>query len=217
MGKIKAADFLIIGAGSVGRQAIVTAQKLGGVVKAIDIRESACTEAKSIGAEVVEFYVPQEYAAENDGHPKQLEDEWLEIEQDIIRPHLEDADVVILSAHLPGGIAPILVTEQIISTMKPGSVIVDISVDQGGNCEVTEPGRIIQRLGVYIFGIQNIPGMMAIHASQLYANNIFYFVKHLFKNAPGKFDMQDEIVRSALVTDGGKILHRGTLIALARS
>jgi len=212
-GTIKPAQFLIIGAGAVGLQAIATAKGLGGVVKALDIRESACIEANSIGAEVVEFYVPQEFTAENDGHTRPLEDEWLEIEQSIISPHLEDADAVILSAHLPHQIAPILVTEQMISTMKPGSVIMDISVDQGGNCEVSEPGRIIQRLGVYVFGIQNIPGMMAIDASWLYSENICHFVENLFKNSVGKIDLKDEIAKNSLVTDGGKILHRLTLEA----
>jgi len=145
-----------------------------------------------------------------------LEDEWLEIEQSIISPHLEEADVVILSAHVPGQIAPIVVTEQMISTMKPGSVIMDISVDQGGNCEVTEPGRIIQRLGVYVFGIQDIPKTMAMDASLLYTENLYYFVENLFKNGVEKIDLKDEIAITALLTKGGKILRRGTLQPLGR-
>lgn len=214
-GKIKPAQFLVIGTGSVGLQAIATAKKLGGVVKALDIRKSACSEAKSIGAEVIDFYVPQEFTAENGSHARSLEDEWLEIEQSIINPHLGDADVVILSAHLPGAVAPILITERMIFTMRPGSVIMDISVDHGGNCEVTEPGQIIQRLGVYVCGIQNIPGMMAMDASSLYAENIYYFVENLFKKGVGKIDLQDEIVKSCLVTNDRKILHRLTLKSLA--
>jgi len=178
------------------------------VVKALDIRESACIEAKSIGAEVVNLYIPKEFTAENEGHTRFLDDWWLETEQSIISPHLEDADVVILSAHVPGEAAPILVTEQMISTMRPGSVIMDISANQGGNCEVTEPGQILQRLGVYVCGIQNMPRMMAMDASSLYAENIYYFVENLFKNGVEKIDLNDEIVKSSLVTDGGKILHR---------
>ena len=214
-GKIKPAQFLIIGTGAVGLQSIATAKQLGAVVKALDIRENACIEAEGLGAEIVQFYALQELAVGKNGYAKSMEGEWLEIEQSIISPHLEDADVAILSAHVPGEVAPILVTEQMISTMKPGSVIMDISVDQGGNCEVTEPGRIIQRLGVYICGIQNIPGMMAIHASWLYAKNMYYFVENLFKNGVGKIDLKDEIAKSSLVTDGGKILHRVTLKAFA--
>ncbi len=210
-GKIKPAQFLVIGTGSVGLQAIATAKQLGGVVKALDSRKSACIEAKSIGAEVIDFYVPHEVTAENGCHARSLEDEWLEIEQSIISPHLEDADVVILSAHVPGEVAPIRTTEQMIFTMRPGSVIMDIAVNQGGNCEVTEPGQIIQRLGVYVCGIQNIPGMMAMDASSLYAENIYYFVENLFKSGVGKIDLKDEIVKSCLVTNDGKILRRLTL------
>ena len=214
-GKIKPAQFLVIGTGAVGLQAIATAKQLGGIVKALDIREKACIEAKSIGAEVINFYVPQELTPENENHTRSLEDEWLEIEQSIISPHLEDADVVILSAHVPGEVAPILITEQMISTMRPGSVIIDISVDQGGNCEVTKSGQIIQRLGVYVCGIQNIPGMMAMDASSLYAENTYYFIENLFKNGVGKIDLKDEIVKSCLITDGRKILDQLTLRVLA--
>lgn len=216
-GAIRQAQFLIIGAGAVGLQAIATAKHLGGVVKALDIRGNACIDAKRIGAEVIEFYVPQEYTIENEGHVKPLEDWCLEIEQSIISPHLEEADVVILSAHVPDEVAPILVTEQMISTMKPGSVIMDISVDQGGNCEVTEPGRVIQRLGVYVFGIQDIPKTMAMDASLLYTENLYYFVENLFKNGVEKIDLKDEIAITALLTKGGKILRRGTLEPLGRA
>jgi NAD(P) transhydrogenase subunit alpha len=214
-GKIRPAQFLVIGTGAVGLQAIATAKQLGGIVMALDIRESACIEAKNIGAEVIAFYVPQDLRADNESHARSLEGDWLEIEKNIISFHLEDADVVILSAHVPGEVAPILITEQMISTMRPGSVIIDISVDQGGNCEVTKCGQIIQRLGVYVCGIQNIPGMMAMDASSLYAENIYYFIENLFKNGVGKIDLKDEIVKSCLITDGGKILDQLTLKALA--
>ena len=214
-GTIEPAQFLVIGTGVVGLQAIATAKLLGGVVKALDISENACLEAERLGAEIIQFYSPQELAVGKEGYMSSLDGEWLEIEQNIIAPHLEDADVVILSAQIPGEVAPILVTEQMISTMKPGSVIMDISVGNGNNCEVTEPGQIIQRLGIYVFGIKNIPGMMAMDASLLFAENMYYFVENLFKNGVGKIDLKDEIVKSCLITHGGKILHRLTLKALA--
>jgi len=198
----------------VGLQAIATAKRLGGVVKALDIRKSACMEAESLGAKVVAFDIPQELAVGKGGYAKRLENEWLEREQKAFAPHLEAADVVILSALVPGEIAPKLVTEQMISGMKPGSVIMDISVDQGGNCEVTEPGRFIQRLGVNVCGIQNVPGRMAAHASWLYANNMYYYVENLFKNGVAELDLNDEIVKSSLVTYRSAIRHEGALKAM---
>ena len=101
-----------------------------------------------------------------------------------------------------------------ISVMKPGSIIMDVAVDQGGNCEVTQPGCFIQRLGVYVCGIQNIPGRMAVHASWLYANNMYYYVENLFKNGTGELDLKDEIVHNSLVTHRAAIHHEGTLKAM---
>ncbi|WP_319522001.1 NAD(P) transhydrogenase subunit alpha [uncultured Desulfosarcina sp.] len=214
IGTIKPATFLIVGTGVVGLQAIATAKRLGGVVKAVDIRKDACTEAESLGAKVVDFDIPQELAIGKGGYAKALEKEWIEIEQRAIAPHLEGADVVILSALVPGEVAPILVTEDMVSSMKPGSVIMDVSVDQGGNCEATEPGRFSRRLGVHISGIQNIPGRMAVHASWLYANNMFHYVDNLFKNGVETLDLEDEIVNSSLVTHHGTIHHEGALKAM---
>jgi len=214
IGTIKPATFLIVGTGVVGLQAIATAKRLGGVVKAVDIRKDACTEAESLGAKVVDFDIPQELAIGKGGYAKALEKDWLEIEQRTIAPHLEGADVVILSALVPGEVAPTLVTEDMVSRMKPGSVIMDVSVDQGGNCEVTEPGQFSRRLGVHISGIQNIPGRMAVHASWLYANNMVHFVDNLFKSGVGTLDLEDEIAKISLVTHRGTILHQGALKAM---
>ncbi|MBR9987052.1 MAG: NAD(P) transhydrogenase subunit alpha [Desulfosarcina sp.] len=214
IGTIKPATFLVVGAGVVGLQAVATARRLGGVVKAMDIRTDACTQADSLGAKIVEFDIPQELAVGKGGYAQALEDEWLEIEQRLIGPRLEEADVVILSALVPGEVAPILVTEKMVASMKPGSVIMDVSVDQGGNCEITVPGRFIQRLGVNICGIQNIPGRMAVHASWLYANNMYYYVENLFKNGVGELDLKDEIVESSLVTHRSIIHHQGALKAM---
>ncbi len=214
IGTIKPANFLVVGAGVVGLQAIATAKRLGGVVKAFDIRKDACTQADSLGAKVIEFDIPQELAVGKGGYAKALEDEWLEIERRLFSPHLEAADVVILSALVPGEVAPVLVTEKMVANMKPGSVIMDVSVDQGGNCEVTEPGHFIQRLGVNVCGIQNIPGRMAVHASWLYANNMYYYIENLFKNGVGELDLEDEIVKNSLVTHRSTIHHQGALKAM---
>ncbi|MBF0411162.1 MAG: NAD(P) transhydrogenase subunit alpha [Desulfamplus sp.] len=214
IGTIKPARFLIIGTGVVGLQAIATAKRLGGIVKALDIRKNACTEAESLGAKTVEFDIPQESAVAEGGYAKFLENEWLEKERKVIAEHIKEADVVILSALVPGEVAPILVTEAMVGTMKPGSVIIDVSVDQGGNCEITEHGRFVQKLNVNICGIQNIPGRVATHASWLYANNIYYYVENLFKKGIGQLDLTDEIVANSLVTHESRIHYKGALKAM---
>jgi proton-translocating NAD(P)+ transhydrogenase subunit alpha len=214
IGTVKPARFLIVGAGVVGLQAIATAKRLGGIVKAMDIRKEACEEAESLGAKVAEFDIPQELVIGEGGYAKALEAEWLEIEQKILGPYVEDADIVILSALVPGEVAPILITEEMISKMKHGSVIMDISIDQGGNCAVTEPGQFAQKNGIYVCGIQNIPGRMAVHSSWLYANNMYYYIENLFKKGLNTFDLDDDIVKQSLVTYQGKIVFEGALKAM---
>ena len=214
IGTVKPARFLIVGAGVVGLQAIATAKRLGGIVKAMDIREEACKEAESLGAKVVEFDIPQELAVGESGYAKALQTEWLEIERKVLEPYVEDADIVILSALVPGEVAPKLITEEMVSKMKQGSVIMDISIDQGGNCAVTEPGQFAQKNGIYVCGIQNIPGRMPVHSSWLYANNMYYYVENLFKKGLDTFDLDDDIVKQSLVTYQGKIVFEGAIKAM---
>lgn len=216
IGMIKPANFLVVGIGVVGLQAIATAKRLGGVVKAVDIRKEAQKEAGSLGAKVAGFDVPQELAMGQGGYAKTLPPDWLEKERAHVAPVVADSDVIILSALVPGEVAPKVITAEMVSSMKPGSVIVDVSIDQGGNCEVTEPGREIFKDEVKICGLQNIPGRMAVHASWLYSNNMSHFVENAFKNDGDELDLEDEIVKSSLVTYQGKIVHHGTLIALGR-
>lgn len=216
IGTVKPANFLIIGTGVVGLQAIATAKRLGAVVKALDIRQEACTQAASLGAKVVNFEIPEELALGDGGYAQALDSKWLKAEQEIIDPQLEQTDVVILSALVPGEVAPILITKEMAKNMKFGSVIMDVSIDQGGNCAITEPGQMVQKNGVTICGIQNIPGRMAVHSSWLYAHNLYYYVENLYKQGPGKIDFKDEIVASSLVTHQGTIQHQGTLKAMQR-
>jgi len=214
IGTVPPAGFLIVGAGVVGLQAIATAKRLGGVVKAVDIREEARREAASLGAKVAGFEVPRELAAGEGGYARALPEDWLEREREALAPLAAESDVVILSALVPGEIAPVLLTEETASRMKPGAVIIDVSIDQGGNCAMTKPGCMIRKNGICICGIQNIPGRMAVHASWLYAMNMYYYVENLFKKGMKNPQLDDEIVRHTLVTHEGKILHQGALKAM---
>ncbi len=217
VGTVKAAKFLIIGAGVVGLQAIATAKRLGGSIKAVDISEDARKGAESLGAKIAGFEVPPELAVGEGGYAKFLPPDWLEKERAAVSPLVEETDIVILSALVPGEVAPVLITEEMLGRMKSGSVIVDVAIDQGGNCVLSEPGREVLKHGVSVFGLWNIPGSMPVHASWLYANNMLHYVKNLFNKGIGTPDMDDEIVQHSLVTHQGKIVHKGTLKAMNRT
>jgi len=216
IGVIKAARFLVVGVGVVGMQAIAAAKRLGGSIKAVDIREEARKAADSLGAKIAGFEAPPDLALGEGGYARALPPEWLAKERQALEPLLQEADIVILSALVPGEVAPVLITEDMLRTMKPGSVIVDVSIDQGGNCAVTEPGEEILRHGVHLVGQWNIPGSMPVHASWLYAHNVLHYVANLFKHGPDKPDLEDEIVRHTLVAHQGRIVHQGTLKAMGR-
>ncbi|HOX42979.1 MAG TPA: NAD(P) transhydrogenase subunit alpha [Myxococcota bacterium] len=214
IGPIKPATVLVVGTGVVGLQAVATAKRLGAVVRAWDIREAARTEAGSLGAKVAGFDVPKELAIAEGGYAKLLPQDWLEKERAAIEPVVAEADIVILSALVPGSLAPVIVTKQAVARMRPGSVIIDVSIDQGGNCALTQAGQEVVQNDVCICGLQNIPGRMAMHSTWLYAHNMFYYIENLFKNAAGPADLADEIARASLVTKEGKIHFQPALDAM---
>jgi H+-translocating NAD(P) transhydrogenase subunit alpha len=214
IGTLKAAKILIVGAGVVGLQAIATAKRLGGAVVAVDIREEARQAAASLGAKVAGFEVPAELVIGPDGRTRALPEEWIERERQCLKPLVQDADILILGALVPGEVAPALVTESMIDAMKPGSIILDVAIDQGGNCALTLAGGEILRNGVSILGPWNIPGSLPVHGSWLYSQNLLHYVKNLFKNGLGTIDLDDEISRESLVTHQGQIVHRGTRKAM---
>ncbi len=217
IGTIQPAQILVVGAGVVGLQAIATAKRLGGVVKVVDIRAEARREAGSLkGTQVVGFEVPDELAHGEGGYARALPPEWLERERELLRSLVPQVDIVILSALVPGELAPVLITEDMVVSMKSGSVVVDVSIDQGGNCAVTASGRETMIHDVYVCGTANIPGSMAVDASWLYAHNMLHYVENLFPNGPGRPNMEDEIVQHSLVTIDGKIVHQGALKAMGR-
>jgi NAD(P) transhydrogenase subunit alpha len=213
-GMIEPAKFLIIGTGIVGLQAIATAKRLGGVVSAVDIRPDAREQAASVGAKVVGFDVPPDLAIGEGGYARALPEEWLERERQALAPLVKDSDIVISGALVPGERAPILITEEMVAGMKKGSIICDVAVDQGGNCSLTEHGKQVWEHGVFISGIANIPGSMPRDATTLYANNVSNYLDLLIKAKEIKIDLEDEIVKKALVTIDGEIVHQGTLKAM---
>ncbi|MDO8879572.1 MAG: NAD(P) transhydrogenase subunit alpha [Coriobacteriia bacterium] len=217
IGETQPAEFLIIGAGVVGVHAITTARRLGATVKALDIRDTAQAEAARLGAEVVGFDIPQEVAVGEGGYADALPPDWLDRAREALVPLVKTADVIITSALVPGEVAPVLITEDMVRSMRPGSVIVDVSVDQGGNCALTVPAQEVVAHGVTVMGYINIPGSVPVHASWLYGKNMLAIVRNLFKNGIEVPDWEDEIVRHMLVTRDRTIVHAGALHAMGES
>ncbi len=214
MGTTEPAEFLIVGAGVVGMEAIATAKRLGARVKVFDIREGSRKQAEALGAEIVGFEMPQDLVLDEVGSAEALPADWLDREREALKPLVPSADVIILSVLVPGEVAPVLITDKMVASMRPGSVIVDVSVDQGGNCAATVPAEEVVVHGVTVMGYINIPGSVAVHASWLYGKNMLDFVRNLFQNGLETPAWDDEIVRHALVTRDGKIVHEGALHAM---
>lgn len=211
VGMIQPAQVLVVGVGVAGLQALATAKRLGAVVYAADIRPDAQEQAKSLGTRVVDLGIPQELAIGEGGYAKHLSQKWLEHERKVLAEVVAQSDIVILSALVPGKEAPILITEEMVRSMKPGSMIVDISIDQGGNCALTEGGAVTEHYGVIVDGTKNIPGTMPTSSTAMFSKNVFNFVENLVQNGQIVLNMDDEIIRETLVTKGGKIVHGGTL------
>jgi NAD(P) transhydrogenase subunit alpha len=215
VGIIKPATVFVIGTGVAGLRAVATAKSLGAVVYSADIRPEANEQAASLGAKIVDTGIPKEIAVAPDGkHAMKLSDKWLAKEREAILETVKNADIIFCSALLQGQIAPVLITEEMVKAMKPGSAIVDISIDQGGNCAITSPGIRDIKHGIVIEGIKNIPGQLPTSSTWLFAHNIYNLLKFLSKDGKIKLDLTDEIVSSILVTFDGKIVHQGTLEAM---
>ena len=216
VGMIKPVNALVIGTGVAGLQALATAKRLGAVTYAADSRPAAAEQAKSLGAKVVELGVPAEKAMGEGGYALALDEETLEGERKVLADVVKDMDIIFCSALVPSKLAPVILTEEMVKSMKPGSVIVDISIDQGGNCELTVPGETAKKYGVTIEGIKNIPGMLPTSSTWMFAQNIYNLVKYLNKSGSFTLDRNDDIVKGILTTIGGEIVHQGALDAMKR-
>lgn len=207
-GTILPAKIIVIGAGVAGLQAIATARRLGGVVLAFDTRPIAEEQVQSLGAEFVCLQTSHAEAQDAGGYAKEQSADFYQQEQAVIQQHLKEADVVISTALIPGKPAPLLITAEMVKTMKQGAVIVDLAVEQGGNCALTKPGEIIIKHGVTLIGVLNVPGTLPIHASQLYSRNLFAFLNHINpQRHVNQWDFTDEIIKSCLITHQGETVH----------
>jgi NAD(P) transhydrogenase subunit alpha len=213
-GTIAPAKALIIGAGVAGLQAIATARRLGAVVEAFDTRPVVKEQVQSLGAKFLEIDLGESGAGQG-GYAKELSEEAHRKEVELLAKAARENDIIITTAAIPGRKAPVLITKEMIPTMKPGSVIVDLAAETGGNAELTEPGKTIVTHGVTIIGQLNVPSSMPFHASQMYSRNIASLLGLMLKK-DGTFDLNlgDEVVKGTVITHGGQVVHGATQKAM---
>ena len=211
-GTITPARCLILGAGVAGLQAIATCRRLGGVVEAFDVRAAAKEEVKSLGASFIELELETQEGT--GGYAKEQSEEYLRRQRELLAKHAAQADVVITTALIPGRPAPILLTKEMVAGMKPGSVVVDIAAETGGNCELTEPGRVVVKHGVQIHGVINPAGMVPAVSSELYAKNLTNFLALLLKDGQLAVNFDDEIIKGSCITHAGEVVHEATRKAM---
>jgi NAD(P) transhydrogenase subunit alpha len=204
-GTIPPARVLVMGAGVAGLQAIATARRLGAVVSAYDVRPAVKEEVQSLGATFIELALETQEG--EGGYAREQSEEFLRNQRDLIGDHVAKSDVVITTAAVPGRRAPLLVTAEMVKGMRPGSVIVDLAAETGGNVELTEAGKDVDVGGVTIIGTRNVPSTMPLHASQLYARNVANLLLHLVKDGSIVLDFEDEITKGSCVTHGGEIVN----------
>ncbi len=205
-GTVAPARVLVLGAGVAGLQAISVARRLGAIVEAFDVRRAVKEQVESLGAKFVETGIAEDAAAAG-GYARELAEETQRRHREVIGERLARTDVCITTALIPGRRAPILITEDMVRRMRPGSVIVDLAAEQGGNCELTEPGKTISRDGVTILGSVDLASDLPVHASQMFSRNMEKLVIHLVRDGAFTPDFEDEITRGSVVTHGGQIVH----------
>ena len=216
-GTIPPAKVLILGAGVAGLQAIATAKRLGAQVEAFDVRPEVKEQVESLGAKFVEVESDSDDGVGEGGYAKETSDDYKERQQALIKAHIAKSDLVITTALIPGRPAPLLIPTDMVNGMKPGSAIMDLAAENGGNCELTQGDEVVNHNGVLIDGTINLPSTMQVHASQLYAKNVSTFVTYMMKEGKLNFDLEDEIISGAMFTQEGKITHEPTREAVSNS
>ncbi|MCX7797547.1 MAG: Re/Si-specific NAD(P)(+) transhydrogenase subunit alpha [Melioribacter sp.] len=212
-GTISPAKVVIMGAGVAGLSALGTAKRLGAVVEVSDVRPQVKEEVLSLGGKFIEVPTDDSMQDEN-GYAKEQSEEFLRKQKELIFKHVTEADIVITTALIPGKRAPILVTEEMVKNMKPGSVILDMSVEFGGNCELSEKGKIVKKYDVTIIGEPNLPSLVPYHASEMYARNLFNLIDYASKDGKFLHDLTDEIIGGATIVKSGEIVHERTKLLI---
>jgi NAD(P) transhydrogenase subunit alpha len=206
-GTITPARVFVIGAGVAGLQAIASARRLGAVASAYDLRPAAKEQVQSLGGRFVELPIEAKDAEDARGYARAQDETFYERQRELLGKVVAESDVVISAAVIPGKKPPILITKEMVASMAPGSVIVDLAGERGGNCELTRPGEIIVAHGVTIIGWFNLASTVPYHASQMYARNVTAFLLHLVKDGKLQLDMDDEIVRETMLTHGAEVVN----------
>ncbi len=212
-GTVKAARVVIMGVGVAGLQAIATAKRLGAVVEATDVRPETKEQVESLGAKFIDVPLTdaeKELAKGQGGYARDMGDDYKKRQAALVAERIKQADIVITTALIPGRAAPVLVTEDMVKSMKPGSVIVDMAVEQGGNCPLSELDKTVVKYGVHLIGVPNIPSLVAADSSALYARNLLNLLNLMLDAKTGEFKInrEDEIVAGTLVCAGGEIVKR---------
>ena len=206
-GTVTPSHVLVLGAGVAGLQAIATARRLGAVVQAYDVRPEVKEQVESLGARFLEVELEGEASEGDSGYARAMDEAYYERQRELMTQAVADSDVVVTTAAVPGRRAPVLVSEQMVREMRPGSVIVDLAAETGGNCELTRPGEDVTVCGVQVMGPRNVPSSVPYHASQMYAKNIAAFLKLLVRDGEFHLDMDDAIVRDTLLTHEGEVVN----------
>ncbi|MBI1939070.1 MAG: Re/Si-specific NAD(P)(+) transhydrogenase subunit alpha [Ignavibacteriales bacterium] len=208
-GTISPAKVVIMGAGVAGLSALGTAKRLGAVVEVSDVRPQVKEEVQSLGGKFIE--VPTDASMQDSGgYAKEQSEEFLKKQKELIFKHITEADIVITTALVPGKKAPLLVTEEMVKKMRPGSVVLDMAVEFGGNCEVSEKGKTVSKYDVTIIGEPNLPSLVPYHASEMYSKNLQNLIEYFSKDGKFVHNMEDEILKGATIVKDGQILHERT-------
>ncbi len=208
-GTIQPARVVIMGAGVAGLQALGTAKRLGAIVEVSDIRPAVKEEVESLGGRFIEVETEEDMQDEG-GYAKEASEEFLQKQKELIFKHVTNADIVITTALVPGRKAPVLVTEEMVKNMRPGSVVLDMAVEFGGNCEVSQKGKTVKKHEVTIIGEPNLPSLVATNASEVYSKNIMALLDYIVKEKELKLNLEDEIVKGALITYNKDVIQERT-------
>jgi NAD(P) transhydrogenase subunit alpha len=205
-GTIKPARVVVLGAGVAGLQAVATAKRLGAVVEVSDIRPAVKEQVESLGGRFIDMPTPED-SEDAGGYAREVGEDFLARQREILTEHVAQADAVVTTALVPGRPAPVLLTEEMVAAMRPGSVIVDLAAVMGGNCALTEPGRTVEREGVAIVGETNVPGLVAADASEMYARNLVAALRNMLREGELLIDFEDELTAGAVVCQAGEVRH----------